>query len=433
LNTNRRHFLEALLLASGAGLFARSAGARSRLPHGGALHLSLPLRTAALDPHDPYDLSAALLGSAVFETLYASPEGGQPYPTLARALPRSEGGRSIIELRPYMQFSSGRPVDANAVVASLNRSQRLSSTLKTLGAATIQRGNRLALSLPPSDPQKLARLLSSPRSAVLPPDYSPESPDACGAFRVTRSGSQVVLLRNERAPRGAAFLDRITLTTASISDCLREFEAKRADVGFLGAGLHHDRHDSTAFRLSPFALAFVQPGALLQSPLPVGALNDALERVPAGPFLALGAERPRASVQAWSSGAKTIMVSHEDPWLAELTRELTVAWSTLNHPLKVDAVTHRDYRERLKSGRYELALRALCFDRSGAQTVTDELFTLDGRLAPRAGRVLQPVEAARQLQLGVLGSLGVRGAIRQGCENLASKSHFTLENTTISK
>lgn len=346
-------------------------------------------------------------------------------------MPRSEGGRSIIELRPHMQFSSGQPIDARAAVASLNRSQRLSATLKTLGAAAVYGGTQLSLSLPHTESQALARLLSSSRAAILPANYSPESPEGCGAFLVTRSHGQLVLLRNGRAPRGAAFLDRITIATKSVADCLRDFEARRADVGFLGAGLHQDRQDSTGFRLSPFALAVVQPGTLLKTPPPVGALHDALARVPAGPFSALGADRPRGTSKSWSGGGTSILVSQEDLWLGELARELALAWSKAESPVKVEPVTHRDYRDRLNSRRFELALRAFCFDRSGASTATEELFALDGRAPPRGGRALRPFEAARQLQLGILGELSVRGAIRHGCAGLTSKSHFALENTTL--
>src|SRR5690606_31822064 len=151
-----------------------------------------------------------------------------------------------IELRPLLTFSDGTPLNGQDVVRSILRSQSASSLLAELGKPTSSRSQPLLIRVPKIQSSSLsatdlAVLLSSPRTAILPEKFSATSPIGCGALKAKLINGRLTLTRNDRAPRGGSFLETIEMRSVSITDALRAFESRSADVGFLGRGLHQPR------------------------------------------------------------------------------------------------------------------------------------------------------------------------------------------------
>ncbi|HEX4513834.1 MAG TPA: hypothetical protein VH054_09870, partial [Polyangiaceae bacterium] len=60
------------MLSGGAALLAtRNAFSRGRSPIGGRVQLRVPWPVAALDPHKLDDVTCAIFGGGVFDSLYA--------------------------------------------------------------------------------------------------------------------------------------------------------------------------------------------------------------------------------------------------------------------------------------------------------------------------------------------------------------------------
>lgn len=409
------------------------ASAARRARYGGAPELHLPLNLTRLDPHDPHDLTTTLLGDALFETLFAKGPTGSTYPTLAAGPPTLKGQRTLVSLRPQLKFSSGRSIDAKEVTTALRRASAYSPALASLADVDTVRGAPLQMSFRKADPKLLSELLSNPRTAIVPSDFSPGAPDTCGPFKVSKTGSTLKLLRNPLAPRGGAFLDEVLIQSATISDCLRAFEAGRSELGFLGAGLHRERPGATRHRLAPLGLLLVIPGARLQKTLAVGSLHEALARLPEGPLEALGAERPRHSAERWNRGNTELLVPQGEPWLGALTEELKNAWSTREHMLTVRALPANQLAQLKKSGQFDLMLQFLGTRGMAEADTTSHLFQLDRRAAPRGGRTLSPLEGARQLSLGLLGALKPSVAVSPRVGSLVAEGLLNLENAEYLK
>lgn len=428
---NRRTLFSALLGSSLPLLCPSAALAKRRPRYGGTSQLFLPLDVTRVDPHDPHDLSATLFGEALFETLYARTQAGSIYPTLASGLPKEKNGRTFVELRPQLSFSSGRNIDANQVVSSLRRSIANSPSLKELGTVSTVRGTSLTLSFSQKDSQRLLALLTSPRAAIVPSDFSPSAPDACGAFRAFMSGNTLRLKRNPLAPRGGAFLDEVVIHSATISDCLRAFEARRSDLGFLGAGLHRERLGVARFRLEPVGLALLLPGTRRRTQMPVGSLHEALARLPEGPLAALGVERTRHAPQRLGGGDAELAVSQGEPWLVAVAEEIRNAWSARGHTLVVKALPKTQLAQLRKTGQFDLMLQFLGSRGISEAETTSHLFQLDGRPPPRGGRTLSPLESGRQLSLGIIGALTPSGATSAEIRNLIARDRLSLESSEV--
>lgn len=429
MRSNRRTLLGALACATSSLCWPGEIFAKRRPRYGGSSQLYLPLNLTRIDPHDPHDLTTTLVGEALFETLYGKSPRGGIYPTLASGKPIHKNGRTIVELRPHLAFSSGRTIDARQVVASLRRSMAASPALSELGAVETLRGTPLKISFTNKDPETLAQLLSHPRTSIVPSDFSPGAPDTCGAFRVSKTGTTLRLERNPLAPRGGAFLDEVVLHSASISDCLRAFEARRSDLGFLGAGLHRERRGISRFRLGPLGLALLLPGPRRRGQLPVGRLHEALARLPEGPLAALGVERGRHTPQRWNGGEADLSVPQDEPWIMAIADEMRSAWSTKGHALSVRPLPRSQLTQLRRNGQFDLMLQFLGSRNITAAETTHHLFQLDGRPPPRGGRTLSPLESGRQLSLGIVGALSPSGATSPRIRGLAAGDRLDLENS----
>lgn len=431
ITVDRRTLLSLLVCAGTQTLSLSQARAARRARYGGSSELHLPLNLNRIDPHDPHDLATTLLGEALFETLYARGPNGSIYPTLASGLPTLSGNRTVVELRPQLKFSSGRSIDATEVTSALRRAAAYSPALTSLGGVDTVRGAPLRLSFPQKDSKILGELLSNPRAAIVPSDFSPGAPDTSGAFQATQTGVTLKLVRNPLAPRGGAFLDEVIVKSATLSDCLRAFEAGRSDLGFLGAGLHRERQGISRFRLDPVGLALVVPGTRLRTQLAVGSLHEALARLPEGPFNALGVERPRHSARRWNGADSELLVPQDEPWLSALAEEVESAWSAKGHAISVRRVPTTKLAQLRKSGQFDLMLQFLSTCGMAEADTTSHLFQLDGRAAPRGGRTLSPLEGCRQLSLGILGALTPSGAVSSRMGSLLTRARLSLEDAQI--
>ncbi len=426
LSPSRRAFFATWGALSAVLALPHTAAAKRRPNYSGSLRLHLPLNVTSIDPHDPHDLTTRLLGNALFETLYARSTTGTAYPTLAASLPRLEKGRCLVELRPGLSFASGTALDASQVVASLNRAKQFSPWLQDLGTVVSTGPRGIAFSQ--RDPRLLTRLLSSSRTSLLPKGFSPTAPDTCGAFRVEATGTTLHMKRNPRAPRGGSFLDEVWIESASVSDCLRAFEARRSDLGFLGAGLHRERRDVKRFAMKPVGLALLLPGGELRARTPVGTLHEMLARLPQAQLSALGVERPRHSPRRWNGGDADLVVPAEEPWLVALAEDMASALSTKGHFISVKKTPSRQIPILERSGAFDLMLRFFGTQGVSEEDTTRQLFRLDDKPAPRGGRTLSPLESGRQLSLGIVGAMTPRGALTRDVSHVTGPEMLTLEN-----
>lgn len=241
----RRGWLQA---AAASGIYqfdATSSFALGRIPLGGSLQLSLPWKLQKVDPHDGGDLTAGLLGEALFDPIFSTTKGGQVYAALAHSLPTQSGTDCVVQLRSGLSFADGQSVSSRDLLWSIRRAQ------EAFGAALLSR-------LPPPVRESsnsvrfrrcragdVAKALSDPHSALVPRGFKPTEPSGTGAFRAVIDSEHVHLQRNPLAARGAAFLERVVIRSRpSVAAALRDFEVGQSDIGWLGRGLRRPRPGS---------------------------------------------------------------------------------------------------------------------------------------------------------------------------------------------
>jgi peptide/nickel transport system substrate-binding protein len=418
----RRAFLASTLAAA-------SSEALGRTPVGGKLRLALPFDVAELDPHSLFAPLSALFGPAVADPLYAIDGSGKPYPTLAASLPEpsADGTKARVVLRPGLVTAAGKRLDAKDVVFSLDRAKKAggAAMLAELEKPMLDAKDPLALVLPTRDPSKLAAALASPVTAIVPRGFSPISPDGTGAFRATLGRDELVLERNVNAARGGAFLERIEVRKAQgLADALRAFESDRADVGWLGSGLHRPRAGSVAFEAPDPGWVVLRTGTDARAWGAPGIAEQLLAQTPLDRLRPLGVSPPARRFTkgaSWGGGAADLLVADESPALGEIADALAALLSQTAHPVRARRVPGADLAARRSDKRYALLLD---FVRSvGPSGVATELAlraAVDPGLAVRPPQLAsyEPAEIARGLPLGVVGALRVAGARLADCRAL---------------
>lgn len=85
---------------------------------GGTLRIGLEAETDGLNPGvNRFAVSALMMGNAVFDTLAATGEDGNPVPFLAESFETPDDGATwIMKLRPGITFHDGTPLDSAAIV-----------------------------------------------------------------------------------------------------------------------------------------------------------------------------------------------------------------------------------------------------------------------------------------------------------------------------
>jgi 4-phytase/acid phosphatase/peptide/nickel transport system substrate-binding protein len=107
--------------AFGAALFAGAAQAQKQ---GGSITVGLELDIPGFDPLKVgvYDTSAETAAAAIFDTLVALDDKGQPVPKLALSWTHSDDYKTwTFKLRPGVKFHDGTPFNAEAVKANFDR------------------------------------------------------------------------------------------------------------------------------------------------------------------------------------------------------------------------------------------------------------------------------------------------------------------------
>ena len=422
----RRQLLQGLCgLATGV-LATPRAEAAARPFYGGRARLTLPIDTSRIDPHDQNGLSARLVGAALFDGLYARSSGGTVYPTLASAMPERRGSVLALELRPGLRSASGVRLDARAVAASLERSQKRSSHLRSVqklravGATVVELTTTL-------EPEQLALELTELQTAIVPPAFDPGRPDCTGALRSTGSGIQR-LARNGWAARGGSYLDEVALTSGDLRACLRAFEGLTSDVGFLGSGLHRSRGSARQFALGPLGWLVLVPGRRLGRFGAPGVLDAALSALPRADFAALGVDLASRSAGAgWTGPGVSLLVDAKEPWLLAIADELARAWDTPRARVEPHPLAAGELEARMKEGDFDCTLHFLgTTDRLAAERSLFEL----ARLPPpqRAQTALSLEDAVRHLPIALVGRLAPRGFYNGALADLAAVGAFDLGN-----
>lgn len=414
-----------------AGLsLAFPASALGRRPYGNVVKLRLPWSMESLDPHAIDDVTAALFGPSIADSLYALDAKGRPYTALASALPELDKDRLRVTLRPNLLSALNQPMDARDVLWSLNRAERAGAAglLASLGKPAADPKDPLTITFPSRDGTALATALASPLTAILPKKtFSPTRPDGTGAFKATPRRDGLLLVRNPNAARGAPYVDRIEIGVApDLKDSLRAFEAGETDASWLGEFLHKPRPSAVKYDAGVLGWVILRTGKDAGTWGAPGVAQKLLDAIPSGrlSYLGLaGASGGRGGSSTWGGEPAEILVPENCPHLEQIGKELVALMSAPAHELRVAARSRSELGERRRQGRYSLMLEVVRPVGNGKKRAELALYTaVNPALArkPPNTAPASPSEVARALPLGVVGQLGMTGAHTASVHELAN-------------
>ncbi len=413
-------------LAAGAGamtaLCTQFAGvapayARGRTPLGGRLSLSLPFALGSLDPHRLDDPAAALLSDALFDTLYARDDPGNFVPQLAESDPQVDGANLRVAVRQGLRTAAGRPLYAGDIMLSLRRSRGAGAKawLSDIPEPKLV-GTELVFAI--KDATRLVRALASPLTAIVPRDFSAESPDGTGPMKLARVPGGIELRRNALSARGAAFLDTISVRAVSdLESSLRSFEAGRDDLGWLGSGLHEPRPGAKSFDAGAVGLAVLYTGTDAGTwDRPGVAQRTCDELMPNRlAHLGLGPAWTTEPANGWGGAPAALWVREDCPWLVELARVIAGTLSRTGHEITIRPGTADELHSRRASRSFALLLDVVRPALGGTLGAFTSLIALDDPLqagnamkrAPRGDTALRTL--TRTMRSGIVGELRVVG------------------------
>ena len=403
------------LLSGALSLFVlRSAFARSREIPGGTLTFRAPWPMAAIDPHRADDVTAAIFGDAVYETLYA--EDGA-VAVLAEGAPEVTEKDVRIAIRVGVKTARGRPFTARDAAASIARARSLSSRA-WLSEVPAPRVDGASLVFASHDAAKITRALSSSLVAMVPLGFRPELPDGTGPFQAELRADGIALTRNVRAASGPSLLDSVVVHRApDLASSLRAFEGGEDDLGWLGAGLHEPRPFSQRFDVGAVAFAVLRTGrdgGAWDAPGVAQSLADGIDPSRLG-HLNVGPSWASDGNAKWGGPSTAILVREDSPWLIELARAVAAALTTPSAEVTVRAVPTQEIADRRASRAYSLMVDAFRpFGRGSLSEFAALASTEDMQRASDVLRRLHRGEVplrtlARTLHAGVLGEIRVAG------------------------
>jgi len=414
----------ALVSAAALAFAPRLAHASDRAPAGGTLSLHLPWPTGSIDPHRIDDATSAILGSALFESLYAlAPGAGEssvPVPSLAESDPEPTRTGLRVALRTGLRTGRDRPIEARDAVASIARARSLGGRGWLADVPVPRMDGKGALSFATHDAEKLLRALSSPLVAIVPASFSPERPDGTGPFRADRRGDSLVLTRNPRAAGGPAFLDEVDVhTSPDLAAPLRAFEAGEDTLGWLGSGLHEPRPGAKPFDFGAVAWAILRTGREAGTWDAPGIAQRIADGIPYSrvAYLALGPPWGAQSEQGWGGGTCDLLVADDALWLVELAKAVAATIGRPGHEVTARAVPPAEIAQRKAARAYALLLdvaRPLAPTPRGMfvglATADDPATVADiATHAPRFdGTTARTL--TRTMRIGVVGEVRVQGA-----------------------
>jgi peptide/nickel transport system substrate-binding protein len=411
---------------------AGDAQAMGRRPYRGRVQFGVPWPTTSMDPHSLFDPTAAFFGGAVFDTLFALDAKGNPYPTLASALPSvrvipdssSSAGSAptradnatgvLVHLRPGLRTNAGRNLTAKDVVWSFERSARNGGTGWLAGIRAKVGKDPNVVVFDGADPTRLARKLASPIVAIVPRGFSPRRPNGTGAFEMRGRKGRMFLSRNLHAARGPSFVDGIEVwTTESLQQGLRAFEVGDSDIGWLGSHLHRPRPGAQRFDAGSVGWAVLRTGK--ESGVGPGvaqALLDGLD--PRGlAHFGLGPLPSQRGRQGWYGKPCDLVVRDDAPYLRQLGQAVADLLSGPEHEVRLVPEPVRTISKRRSNGRFAMMLDiARKLGPGDAATIIALLSAVNPRLARRPPDY-RNVDARRVLRahsMGVIGELRVAGS-----------------------
>lgn len=420
----RRAFLGAAASLLGVAALPASALAMGRTPLGGRISMHVPWPTGSLDPHDLHDPAAALFASAIADPVYGLDAQGNPYPTLAAALPTREGDATVVRLREGMRTARLARLDARDLVSSVERARArgAAAVLADIPRPERHRTDPLAAVFPRADPARVARALASPLLALLPRGFDPAAPDGTGAFKAELGPQRITLVRNPVAARGPAFLDEVEIVRAdTLTTSLRAFESARDDLGWLGVGLHTNRRGAVRFDLGVAAWIVLITGA---DAGPFGQPGVAQRLVDALPperlaHLGLGA-LPRAHGDpGWGGPPAELLVDESAAHLVEVAEAIAPILSRPGHEVRNTPVPRAELARRRARGTATLAIELVRPLGPGLHDTLLALATADSRARaldlarhpPRLSPTASPRSLTATLRLGVIAEVRVAGGV----------------------
>lgn len=400
-----------------------------RTPYTGRLRLTIPWPIATLDPAAISDGFSALFAGAVFEPVFALDAAGNPYPTLAEALPSKAGEGCRVTLRPGLKTAAGRALAAVDLLATLTRARSRGATglLGELEQPSVDAKHPLSLLFPRSSTDLVARTLASPLLALVPRNFSPLAPDGCGAFKVELGRGRALFTRNLNAARGPSFLDAIEVASVNdLADLLRGFEAGETDVGWFGSGLYRAVKDAVSIETPRYAFAALMAGKAAGAWAAPGILQPLLDAVPAQQLSHLGIRGlPATPVGSatWNGPATTIAVLSGAPQLVAIARALAATCSAPGHELTVVEKSAEELSALQSSRQFGLLVDCVRAPSTAPRDIEMALRTAASPEAAKRAPRTQPAaprELARQLPLGIIGELSVWGTRRAAVSALES-------------
>ena len=128
----RRSLLAAFVIGTAALAVPGGAFAQTK---GGDVVIAMVQAPPSLDAHVSTAQASRNVTLHIYETLYARDESAKPVPELAEGVKISEDGRTyVFPIRKGVKFHNGKELNAEDVVASLERYRKLGASATLLGA-----------------------------------------------------------------------------------------------------------------------------------------------------------------------------------------------------------------------------------------------------------------------------------------------------------
>jgi len=164
-----KRWIDVGLAALGAAIIASAPGTALAQRKGGDVVIAIVQAPPSLDAQVTSAQVARNVTLHIYETLYARDEKAKPVPELAEGVKISEDGKTyVFPIRRGVKFHNGKDLDANDVVASLERYRKVGASAALLNAVdTIRATNSHEVTIALKETQSIfLDNLSSPRAPI---------------------------------------------------------------------------------------------------------------------------------------------------------------------------------------------------------------------------------------------------------------------------
>jgi peptide/nickel transport system substrate-binding protein len=265
-----RRFLPRAVLALLLAAWPADAPAYLPAAYGGIVTVPLPDLPVTLDPALASRESELQIVSLIYDSIYALGPDGKPQPHLCEPPEVSEDGKSWrLRLRPGIKLSSGRPLGAADLVASLRRARRGPSgyLLAPIRGIELDPGapETVLLTLHRRHPA-LPYLLAAPAAAIAVSQRVGAQTHLLGSgpFRLhQRTANRLHLRANPTHFAGRPYLDEIHFALFEKASAeVATFQVGGLQVSFRGASVFggRPRHPTLELESTPFTPVFLGVG-----------------------------------------------------------------------------------------------------------------------------------------------------------------------------